>query len=85
MVFHRSRVKAKDVNVVIQQNTVDHVKSTKFLGIIIDDKLKWHEHIEHVKHKIARSVGTLCKIRHFLNKQILLKQSLSKANLYMYF
>ena len=40
MVFHRSRIKAKDVNIVIQQNTVDRVKSTKFLEIIIDDKLK---------------------------------------------
>ena len=34
---------------------------------------KWHEHILHVKHKIARSVGILYKIRHYLNKETLLK------------
>ena len=56
----------------MQQNTIDRVNSTIFLGLIIDDKLKYHEHIQHVKHKIARSVGTLYKIRHYLNKQTLL-------------
>ena len=69
MVFRRSRIKKSDINVVMQQNTIDRVNSTKFLGLIIDDKLKWHEHIQHVKHKIARSVGILYKIRHYLNKE----------------
>ena len=72
MVFHRSRIKTSDINVVMQQDTIDRVNSTKFLGLIIDDKLKWHEHIQHVKHKIARSVGNLYKIRHYLNKETLL-------------
>ena len=72
MVFHRSRIKTSDINVVMQQNTIDRVNSTKFLGLIIDDKLKWHEHIQNVKHKIARSVGILYKIRHYLNKETLL-------------
>ena len=72
MVFHRSRIKTSDINVIMQQNTIDRVNSTKFLGLIIDDKLKWHDHIQHVKHKIARSVGILYKIRHYLNKETLL-------------
>ena len=72
MVFHRSQIKTSDINVVMQQNTIDLVNPTKFLGLIIDDKLKWHEHIQHVKHKIARSVGILYKIRHYLNKETLL-------------
>ena len=72
MVFHRSRIKTNDVNVIMQQNIVERVNSTKFLGLIIDDKLKWHEHIQQITHKIARSVGILYKIRHYLNKQTLL-------------
>ena len=40
MVFHRSRIKTNDVNVVMQLNTIDRVNSTKFLGLTIDDKLK---------------------------------------------
>ena len=71
MVFHRSRIKTNDVNVIMPQIIIERENSTKFLELIIDDKLKWHEHIQHVKHKIAKSVGILCKIRH-LNKQTLL-------------
>ena len=63
IVFHRSRIKTKDVNVVVQQNTIDRVNSTKFLGLIIDDELKWDKHITHVKHKIVRTVGISYKIR----------------------
>ena len=53
MVFHRSRIKTNDVNVIMQLNIIERINSTKFLGLIIDDKLKWHEHIQHVTHKIA--------------------------------
>ena len=56
----------------MQQKTIDRRNSAKFLGLIIDDKLKWHEHIQHVKHKIAGSVDILYKIRHYLNKVTLL-------------
>ena len=40
MVFHRRLIKTNDANVVMQQNTIDRVNSTNFLGLIIDDKLK---------------------------------------------
>ena len=40
MVSHRSRIKTNDVNVIMQQNIIERVNSTKFLGLIIDDKLK---------------------------------------------
>ena len=65
-------IEVNDVNVVVQQNTIDRVNSTKFLGLIIDDKLKWLKHIQHVKHKITRSLGIVYKIKHYLYKQTLL-------------
>ena len=50
MVFHGSRIKTNCVNVVMQQHIIDRV-NFKFLGLITDDKLKWHEHIQQVKLK----------------------------------
>ena len=44
MVFHRARIKSKTGKISIRNNAIDEVKSTMFLGIIIDDKLKWTEH-----------------------------------------
>ena len=67
----------------MQQNIIEGVNSTNFLGLIIDDKLKWHEHIQHVIHKIARSVGILYKIRHDHNKQTLLNMYYTFAFLYL--
>ena len=46
---------------------MERVNCTKFLRLIIDDKLKWH-----LEHKIARLVGILYNIKNFLNKQTLL-------------
>ena len=41
MIFHRSRLKDCDKrDVIIQDRIISHVTSTKFLGVIIDDKLK---------------------------------------------
>ena len=40
MVFHRARIKCKTEKNIIRNNEVAAVKSAKFLGVIIDDKLK---------------------------------------------
>ena len=51
----------------INHQTIDRVISTKFLGVIIDAKLKFKEHIAHIKGKIARGVGILCRAKKFFN------------------
>ena len=47
------------------------MKSTNFLGVIIDNKLNWSEHILYIKNKIAKSIGIIFKIRNFLYKNTL--------------
>ena len=42
MIFHRARIKPT-IDVLIRQDKVSLRKSTRFLGIIIDNKLKWTE------------------------------------------
>ena len=56
----------------MQNKSINCVTSTKFLGIIIDNKLKWNQHITYVKNKISKAVGILYKIRNFLDKSTLL-------------
>ena len=68
MVFHRARIKCKTGKISIINNVIDEVKSTKFLGIIIDDKLMWTELIQYIKNKISKSIGNLIKIRPYLDK-----------------
>ena len=46
MVFHRARIKTKSSEINVRDKTISRVFSTKFLGIIIDDQLKWLQHIQ---------------------------------------
>ena len=49
MVFHRSRIKTNSSNLVILKETLEITRSTNFLGMIIDNKLKWTDHITYIK------------------------------------
>ena len=71
MVFHRARIKTNLNEISIRDNTFPRVSSTKFLGLIIDDQLKWLEHIQYIKNKVSKSVGILCKVQHYLDQQTL--------------
>ena len=61
MVFHSARIKSK-IDFFINNNEIAEVKSTKFLAIIIDDKLKWSEHIQYIENEISKSTGIMIKI-----------------------
>ena len=47
------------------------VEKTKFLGVVIDNKLSWQDHINYISGKIARGIGILIKAMAFLNKETL--------------
>ena len=67
MVFHRAKIKCKTEKNIIRNNEIAVVNSTKFLGVIIDDKLKWKEHLQYIE-KISKSIGIIYKIRPYLDK-----------------
>ena len=66
MVFHRARKKEGYNKILIKNTEISSVRSTKFLGVIIDDKLNWKEHIQYIKNKISKSIGILYKVRPYL-------------------
>ena len=45
MVFHRARLKSFNPPILINGTQLQEVSSTKYLGLIIDNKLKWIDHI----------------------------------------
>jgi hypothetical protein len=50
-----------DINININNENIERVYSTKFLGVLIDSKLTWKEHIRMVKGKLLKCVGILYK------------------------
>ena len=47
------------------------MKSTKFLGIFIDENLSWNDHISSLCTKVSMNVGVMSRLKWFLPKHIL--------------
>ena len=63
-----------DVNfpdISIGNNTINETSVTKFLGIHIDKKLNFVNHITEKSKKVAKSIGLLYKLNPFLPETIL--------------
>ena len=55
----------------IDNIVITKVYSSKFLEIIIDEKLKWQEHINAVANKVSKSLGVIYKMKNDLPVSIL--------------
>ena len=54
-------VKIDTIIITIRNENIKETNSIKFLGIIVDNKLKWHEHIIYIKNKVSRATGIIYK------------------------
>ena len=61
----------KTINLSINNKKLKQENYTKYLGIIIDEKLNWKQHIKQVNIKISKGIGIIYKLRHFVPKNIL--------------
>ena len=51
--------------------TISEVKQTKFLGMIMDERLEWKEHIELCKSKLNSGIYVLNKVKNILSISLL--------------
>ena len=70
------------LHIAIDGQTIDTVKETKFLGVVVQNDLRWTAHINHIRTKLAKATGILHKARRKLSKETLL--TLYYAFLYPY-
>ena len=73
MVFHRARRKGDHKDIILNNCILQQVHYTKILGIIIDDKLKFANHISYIKNKIAKGMDILLKARKVLKIKVILQ------------
>ena len=69
MVFTNKNKRLDELNILIDGNKIEEVRKTKFLGVIIDNKLSWKDHVAHVVGKVSRGLGMIIKARNCLNKK----------------
>ena len=56
-------VNDKSRAIFINGQKIVKVRNTKFLGVIIDDKLNWSAHIDYLAKKLRSVTGAICRIR----------------------
>ena len=70
--YNNSRNKVT-VTVFLTGNNIRFLKTVKYLGMYIDDDLRWKSHIAHLTKILSRNVGLISRVRYFLTwKQLLL-------------
>jgi hypothetical protein len=68
VLFSKTKNVKSDTYVLKLDNTIiNRVKCVKFLGLLIDENLNWHEHIDSCRSKISGGLYALNKIKHILS------------------
>ena len=71
MIFSTSNLDIDQLTIKMDNQTINRTNCTKFLGLFIDDKMKWETHINNMKSRISRSLYAINKIKHFTPSKIL--------------
>ena len=61
----------QNVKITINNQDIEQVKYTKFLGLYIDEEFTWKYHIDQVATKISKMTGIMAKARHYLSLKTL--------------
>ena len=72
MIWSPKSKELPSIEIVMNNEKIDLVKETKFLGVMVDDKLTWSTHIQQAAGKISRGIGIIKKLRPFLHKKSLI-------------
>ncbi len=66
MIFKTTNKRTPDLQLHIEGIPIEQVFEFNFLGLTLDDKLRWNRHIDKISNKISRNVGILNSMKHFL-------------------
>ena len=68
MIFHNKKDSAnlkriKKFRLNINKRYIKQVSEFKYLGIILDNKLKWQNHIDYLCIKLSKAAGMIYKLK----------------------
>ena len=70
VLFFRKGLTKEPFQLKIEDTNLDEVESAKYLGMLIDNKLSFKEHIAHVLSKLNKGNAILAKLRYFTSEEI---------------
>ena len=72
MLFSKRRKGQKSIEIRINQNKIEMVKSFKYLGVVMDSQVNWRNHIETLCTKLSQATGAILKLRKIVSKKTIL-------------
>ena len=73
VIFSRKRNKPHHPDIIFNGNPVKKSSYQKYLGLFLDSKLDFDEHIKGVFEETSKSIGHIRKLRNFLPRPSLLQ------------
>ena len=61
-----------NLNLTMNNHKLIRETETKYLGVMLNEKLKWENHIKYITKKISRTYFILTKIRYYVNTKTLI-------------
>ena len=55
-------------DIIINGQSIDRVESTRFLGVLVDSKLDFKQHISHIRKKAAKGIYVLSRARRYFDE-----------------
>ena len=72
MVFNpKPKKEHPPITIKVDNIPLQEVNPCKFLGVVLDNKFSWKDHISHLSKKLAKSVGIMSRARQILSKETL--------------
>ena len=68
----KKKAKLKKFKININNYCIKQVTEMKYLGVIVDNKLNWHNHIQYVCTKLAKAAGIIYKVRNKAPQNVLM-------------
>ena len=70
-----SRQRLHNINsdplIKLGNDNIKRVRQYKTLGVIVDDKLLWNEHIDSITIRASKGLGMLRRMKPFVSRSIL--------------
>ena len=70
MIFGRSN-QPDHHRVYIDNIVIERVDCNKFLGVIIDSKLSWSDHVSYIRHNMSKNLSVMHRVKWLLNNSAL--------------
>ena len=72
MQFHKAPKYVPHLHLPINNNEISRIDTFNFLGLQINENLKWNTHIDHISQKMSRIIGLLNQMKMIFPQEILL-------------